>query len=181
MKRQVIVFTHRLSLLSSLEKYAEKLGIESEIVCLSRYTVGEITDLPIDLKRTDKAANTLANERLAVAKKAFTLGDVAYENEAKGLCSDIRILLERIVEIDLLAGIVKRHSAEVNTKGKIHHLSKITEDDCKFIDDYMTKYSSYEHSQSEESPIILPRPEEIEADIGAISEFIKTLKARMTN
>ncbi|MBA4389437.1 MAG: hypothetical protein C0399_00660 [Syntrophus sp. (in: bacteria)] len=178
-KRQVIVFTHRLSLISSLEKHAEKLGIESEIVCLSRYTVGEITDLPIDLKRTDRAANTLANERLAAAKKAFTLGDVAYENEARGLCGDIYILLERIVEIDLLAGVVKRHNAEVNTKGKIHLLAKITEDDCKFIDDYMTKYSVYRHSQSEESPISLPRPEEIETDLMAISEFIKTLKARV--
>jgi energy-coupling factor transporter ATP-binding protein EcfA2 len=176
--RQVIVFTHRLSLISSLEKYAEKLNIKPEIVCLSRYTVGEITELPIDLKRTDKAANALVNERLAAAKKAFALGDVAYENEAKGLCRDIRILIERIVETDLLAGIVRRHSAEVNTKGKLYLLAKITEDDCKFIDDYMTKYSGYEHSQSEESPMPLPKPEEIEADLGAISEFIKTLKGR---
>ncbi len=177
--RQVIVFTHRLSLVSSLEKYVEKLGIDSEIVCLSRYTVGEITELPIEFIKTNKAVKILANERIVRAKEAFNQGDAAYENEAKAFCRDIRILLERIVEADLLDGIVKRHSAEVNTKGKIHNLAKITEDDCKFIDDYITKYSKYEHSQSEESPIPLPRPEEIEADIKAISEFVKNLKDRV--
>ena len=61
-----------------------------------------------------------------------------------------RILIERVVEKDLLNEIVKRFNPEVQTKGKIHSLANITEADCKFIDDYMTKYSSYEHSQPEE-------------------------------
>ena len=67
--RQVIVFTHRLSLVGFLEKYAEKYGIESTILCLSHYITGEITDLPIHLKRTDKAINALANERLRRQKR----------------------------------------------------------------------------------------------------------------
>ena len=176
--RQVIVFTHRLSLVSFLEKYSAKHGIKHELVCLSRYIPGEITDLPIDLKRTDKAVNTLLNERLAAAKKAFAQGDTAYENEAKGLCRGIRILIERIVEMDLLNEVIRRFSQEINTKGKVHALAKITEDDCNFIDEYMTKYSRYEHSQSDETPLSLPKPEEIETDLKAIAGFIETIKER---
>lgn len=176
--RQVIVFTHRLSLVAFLEKYSAKHGTKHELICLSRYIPGEITDLPFDLKRTDKAVNALLNERLAAAKKAFAQGDEAYENEAKGLCHDIRVLIERIVEMDLLNEVVRRFSQEVNTKGKIHALAKITEDDCNFIDEYMTKYSRYEHSQPEEAPLSLPKPEEIEADIKVIAKFIESLKKR---
>ncbi|MEB2308013.1 MAG: hypothetical protein OZ917_01740 [Candidatus Brocadiaceae bacterium] len=176
--RQVIVFTHRLSLVAFLEKYSAKHGTKHELICLSRYIPGEITDLPIDLKRTDKAVNALLNERLAAAKKAFAQGDTVYENEAKGLCHDIRVLIERIVEMDLLNEVVRRFSQEVNTKGKIHALAKITEDDCNFIDEYMTKYSRYEHSQPDEAPLSLPKPEEIEADLKAITGFIESLKKR---
>lgn len=176
--RQVIVFTHRLSLVAFLEKYAERNKTKAELLCLSRYVPGEITDLPIDLKRTDKAVNALLNERLAAAKKAFAQGDVPYETEAKGLCHDIRVLLERIIEMDLLNDVVRRFSPEVNTKGKIHALAKITEADCNFIDEYMTKYSRYEHSQSEETPLPLPEPVEIETDLKAIAEFVALLQRR---
>lgn len=176
--RQVIVFTHRLSLVGYLEKYANKHNIKTELRCLSRYLTGEIADLPIDLKKTDKAVNYLANERLVAARKALTKGDLAYEKEAKGLCGDIRTTIERIVEMDLLNGILKRFSPEVNTKGKIHSLARITLDECQFVDDYMTKYSRYEHSQPEESPIPLPKPEEIETDLEKISGFIKKIQKR---
>jgi ABC-type phosphate/phosphonate transport system ATPase subunit len=176
--RQVIVFTHRLSLVGYLKKYADKRNIIIELRCLSRYTTGEITELPIDLKRTDRAVNFLANERLAAAKKAFAQGDAAYEIEAKGLCGDIRTLIERIVEMDLLNEVIRRFSAEINTKGKIYSLSKISPEDCKFIDDYMTKYSQYEHSQPEEAPVGLPGPDEIATDLEEISFFIKNIRKR---
>ncbi len=176
--RQVIVFTHRLSLVGLLEKYAKKHHVKSSLVCLSRYKIGDVTDLPIDLKKTANAANGLLNERLEAAKKAFGEGDAAYENEAKGMCRDIRVLLERVVEKDLINEVVCRFSPEVNTKGKIEALAKITEDDCKFIDEYMTKYSIYEHSQPEETPAALPKPDEIESDLIAISGFIAKIQAR---
>ncbi|MBF0555695.1 MAG: hypothetical protein HQK96_14290 [Nitrospirae bacterium] len=174
--RQVIVFTHRLSLFGLLEKYAEKQKVTPKIICLSQYAIGEITDLPINFKKkTEKFVHTLLNERLAAAKKAFTQGDTAYENEAKGLCHDIRVLIERMVEKDLLNEVVQRFSPEVNTKGKIHALAKISEEDCNFIDEYMTKYSRYEHSQPDEAPILLPQPDEIETDLNAIKDFIKKI------
>lgn len=176
--RQVIVFTHRLSLVAFLEKYAAKHEIKPKVLCLSRYIPGEITDLPINLKKTDKAAHSLLNERLAAARRAYAKGDMDYEKEATVLCHDIRVLLERVVEMDLMNEVVRRFNPEVSTKGKIHALAKITNADCDFIDGYMTKYSRYEHSQSEEAPLPLLRPDEIEADLNAIGSFIKTLRER---
>lgn len=176
--RQVIVFTHRLSLVGYLTKYAEKNNIKPEVVCLSCYRTGQVTDLPINLKKTDRAVNSLLNEHLAKAQKAFKKGEVDYENVARSLCNNIRILIERIVEKDLLNEVVKRFSPEVNTKDKIGALAKITEEDCTFIDVYMTKYSRYEHSQSDEAPIPLPSPDEIEKDLNKIKRFIESLRSR---
>lgn len=176
--RQVIVFTHRLSLFGYLTKYAEKANIKREIVCLNCYRIGQVTDLPINLKKTDRAVNFLLNEYLAKAKKALKKGEIDYENIARSLCSNIRILIERVVEKDLLNEVVTRFSPEVNTKNKIGTLAKITEKDCTFIDDYMTKYSRYEHSQSDEAPIPLPSPNEIEKDLNKIKSFIENLHSR---
>lgn len=179
MTRQVIVFTHRLSLVGYLTKHAKKNNIKPEVVCLSCYRTGQITDLPINLKKTDKAVNTLLNKRLADAKKAFKKGDdIVYENEARSICIDIRVLIERIVEMDLLNGVVRRFCEEVNTKNKIGALAKITEEECSFVDKYMTKYSSYEHSQSEEVIVPLPPPDEIESDLNEIKRFIENVRNR---
>lgn len=176
--RQVIVFTHRLSLVGLLEKYAKKENVDKTIVCLSRIRTGDIAELPITLTKTKPTANRFLNERVKSLKAAFQVGDTEYEKEAKPLCSDIRLLLEQIVEVDLLGGIVRRYNPEVQTKRKIEHLAKITSDDCKFVDDMMTAYSRYEHSQPEEAPVELPKPGEIEGDLKRIVEFIECLQSR---
>lgn len=178
--RQVLVFTHRLSLIGMIEKYSDKEHVDASVVCISRFRTGDIAELPITLTKTKPAANRLLNEGLAAAKKALDNGDAAYEQVAKGLCRDIRILMEQIVESDLIGGVVRRFSAEVQTKGRVQHLAKITAEDCKFVDDVMTAYSRYEHSQPAEAPVDLPKPDELEKDLKAISDFIQTLQQRKT-
>ncbi len=49
--------------------------------------------------------------------------------------------------------------------GKINNLSKIKPEDCKLIDDFMTKYSCFEHSQSSEAPVVVPDPKDLKDDI----------------
>jgi len=176
--RQVIVFTHRLSLVGLLEKYSERENVLKTIVCLSRLRIGDIADLPVTLTKTKPTANRYLNERMRAVKNAFQIEDGEYEKEAKALCRDIRILIEHIVETDLLAGVVRRYNPEVQTKNKIEHLAKITMEDCKFIDNMMTAYSRYEHSQPEEAPVELPTPEELERDLTAIADFIESVQKR---
>ena len=46
------------------------------------------------------------------------------------------------------------------------------------IDDVMTKYSCYEHSQSAEAPVEVPDPDEIEADIDRLLAWHNEFKDR---
>ena len=105
-------------------------------------------------------------------------GADAYYPLAKAICSDFRILLERVVELVLLADVVQRHRRAVNTQRKIHNLAKIRSEDCTLIDDIMSKYSSYEHSQPLESPVELPRPDELASDIDRLLSWHTEFKSR---
>ncbi|MDD3267833.1 MAG: AAA family ATPase [Syntrophomonadaceae bacterium] len=179
--RQVIVFTHRLSMVALLEEAIKKVGLKYEVLCLrnENWGIGEPGDTPIFAKKPDKAFNSLLNERLAKAKKAFDEeGSEAYEIIAKGICSDFRILIERLIENDLLADVVQRFRRSINTMGKIHKLALINREDCQLFDDFMTKYSRYEHSQSYETPVELPEPDELKADIERIQTWTQEFNKR---
>ncbi len=110
-ERQVIIFTHRLSLLGMVQDYAKKFSIEPEIICIREesWGTGEPGDTPLFAKKPDKALNQLINDRLSKAKKLLNEhGKEVYEPYAKALCSDFRILLERMIECELIADVVQR-------------------------------------------------------------------------
>lgn len=175
--RQVIVFTHRLSFLGIINDRASTLGqihIRKE-----PWGSGEVGEIPLFGKKPENALKNLKNGRLANASKIYTeSGTEFYYPLAKAICSDFRILLERVVELYFLADVVQRHRRAINTMGKIGKLVKITQEDCDLIDTYMTKYSVYEHSQSNESPSEMPEPNEIEEDINAILTWYGNFKGR---
>ncbi len=180
-KHQVIVFTHRLSMLSLLEDAAKKEGIEPHIVCLrcQPWGIGEPDEAPLFAKKPDKVLNTLLKERLPRAKKVLQGSGVnEYEVLAKSICSDVRILLERLIEKDLLANIICRFRRSVQTSKKINKLARITAKDCKMFDELMTKYSCYEHSQSDELPVSLPLPDKIESDLEHLKTWLDEFKKR---
>ena len=179
--RQIIVFTHRLSLLGLIHEYAKKVGIKPEIICIRKevWGTGEPGDAPFFVKRPDKALNSLINDRLPKAKKIFEEdGKKNYEPYAKVLCRDFRALLERIIEFDLMADVVGRYRRDINTKNKIHNLARINECDCQYFDDLMTKYSRYEHSQPLDAPVPLPEPDEFQHDFNEMKEWQKNFKQR---
>ncbi len=179
--RQVVVFTHRLSLLSQLEEVASKAGIKPHVVCIRRegQRIGEPGITLINEKRPDRALNFLLQNRLPQARKLLEESDWSqYEPIAGGICRDIRILIERLIENDLLADVIKRFRRDVTTKNKIHKLAKINANDCKLLDDFMTKYSRYEHSQPAEAPVPIPVPDEIENDLIVIINWLDNFKNR---
>jgi len=179
--RQVIVFTHRLSFLALLEDAAKKAKIEHYVICLrsESWGIGEPGETSVFTKKPKSALNLILRESLPKARKIFEEnGRAAYEEVAKGICSDIRIIIERLIENDLLVDVVQRFRREVQTKNKIHKLAKINADDCKLLDDYMTKYSRYEHSQPPETPAPIPSPDEIENDLKVIIGWLEDFKKR---
>lgn len=178
---QVIIFTHRLSLLGLVQDYAGRASQTPEIICIRQETwgTGEPGDTPIFAKKPDKALNKLIDERLAMAKKLLTgFGGEVYDSYAKGLCSDFRILLERMIEIELMGDIIQRYRRDITTKGKILNLAKIDENDCRYFDEMMTKYSRFEHSQPLEAPVALPKPDELEIDFMSLKTWLEEFKKR---
>lgn len=179
--RQVIIFTHRLSLLGMIQDYAKKVNIEPEIICIREesWGTGEPGDTSFFAKKPDKVLNQLINDRLPKANKLLNEhGREVYEPYAKALCSDFRILLERMIESELIADVVQRYRRAINTMGKIGNLAKISETDCKLFDDLMTKYSRYEHSQPLEAPVPLPEPDELETDFSRLKQWHEEFKNR---
>lgn len=174
--RQVIVFTHRLSFMGLIGEKADE--ITSVHIRQEPWGAGETGDVPLYGKKPEAALKDLVSARVPQARNALQKhGTVAYYPLGKSICSDFRILLERMVEFVLLADVVQRHRRAVNTLGKIQNLVKITTADCALIEQLMTKYSSYEHSQSSEAPVELPEPDELKTDIERLitwhSEFTK--------
>nr|WP_319396588.1 AAA family ATPase [uncultured Desulfobacter sp.] len=178
--RQVIIFTHRLSLLTMVQLYAGKVDIKPEVICIREepWGTGEPGDTPFFAKKPDSALKQLINDRLAKAKKFLNEhGKEVYEPYAKSLCSDFRDLLERMIEVELMGDIVQRYRRDVHTK-KIAGLAKISEADCKYFDDLMTKYSRYVHPQPIEAPVRLPEPDELETDFNTLKDWQAEFKKR---
>jgi hypothetical protein len=136
--RQVIVFTHRLSLLTLLKEAVKKENTAAKQiehgkavvlreVALRRLEgrIGLVTEANVLESKVDKALNDLIGRRLAEAKKHAAAGNVeAYSALMKGCCSDLRILTERAIEEELLGGVVlrfrraARHEGQANTVGE---------------------------------------------------------------
>lgn len=177
--RQVIVFTHRISFLGILTE----VFVDNEIntICINDevWGTGEPSDTPINAKRPKNAFKNLLNDKLSKAIKELNEnGTDVYENLAQAICSDFRKLIERTVELVLMNGIVERHRRSVQTQGKIEKLSKISIEDCAFLNKLMSKYSAYEHSQSDEFPVSIPKPDSLRKDLERIISWIDEFEKR---
>ena len=172
-EKQVIVFTHRLSLLGTIRHFAEKKSIKLGVVSIRSADWGTGEPAPIPLSQSDirTTLNTLINQRYQKAKNASENGDFELaEILLKSICSDFRTLVERSIENDLLCGVVQRFQRPVHTL-KLKYLAKLKDEDCDFLDSLMTKYSAFEHSQPAESPVELPKPAELLDDMTTLKNW----------
>jgi len=189
--RQVIVFTHRLSLACILrdahKRYAtaqkntgegKAVFLKEIVLCRIEKRIGLTAGLNTLSGSIPQGLESLLS-RVKQTKAKEEVGDHAgYQADVKNICSDMRMLGERSVEEVLLLGIVTRFKRGINTKDKLHPLTKISSEDCTFIDDLMTKYSVYEHSQSLEIPSTPPALDELKGDIEALKSWSAEFKKR---
>lgn len=183
--RQVIVLTHRLSLYGILEDLARKVGDEwkaKHYRAMRIESYGGAAGHPADegvWSAPTKRANNILLTRLTDAKKAGEAGGAdAYRALAQGICSEFRKLVERSVEEDLLNKIVLRHRRGIQTDGRLRAIQDIGLEDCRLIDEMMTKYSCYEHSQSTEMPMFIPEEPELRKDLEALIAWREQLTKR---
>lgn len=190
--RQVIVFTHRLSMITLLEDAVEKVEKQAEAakqpspVKLMTHTLhklgsssGIVEKSIVKNSNIQKSANALRDQELAKLRKALDAKDVAgYETQAKYICSTFRTLVENSVEKLLINGVVARFRRSIVTKDKIGSLAKITTDDCVLIEDLMTRYSVFEHSQSIELPAETPDYDKLKEDIERFATWVSEFTGR---
>ncbi|WP_233237287.1 AAA family ATPase [Bordetella sp. LUAb4] len=188
--RQVIVFTHRLSLLALLEDALDKASKNAAatggafpsraFISLRRLgtLVGVVDTLDVRRERPDKGFAKLRDHRLPSLRKLLDAADVSYDNDMKAACADFRILVERSVEKIMLNGLIERFRRSVQTQ-QIRSLSKITADDCILVDHMMTKYSIFEHSQADEVDANLPGVDELANDLSVVIDWIGEFEKRI--
>ncbi|RMP23886.1 hypothetical protein ALQ25_200307 [Pseudomonas coronafaciens pv. atropurpurea] len=186
--RQVIIFTHRLSLVAQVEAVTKKWeqtpgmpSIKPTLTSLQRMakTAGIVATASARDLRPESAVRGLIDHTISRLKKHQEKAEVeAYESLAKSACSDFRIIVEKTIEYTLLADVVGRFRRAINTQGKLHKVAKVTNDDCVFIDDLMTRYSVYEHAQSEEMPSSALELDVFEADVTALQKWIAEFGSR---
>jgi ABC-type dipeptide/oligopeptide/nickel transport system ATPase subunit len=178
--KQVIVFTHRLSLLGTIRHFAEKKAIKPDVVSIrsTDWGAGEPAPMPLSQNDIKTTLNTLMNQRYQDAKKASESGEFEHaEILLKSICSEFRTLVERSIENDLLCGVVQRFQRPISTM-KLKELAKLKDTDCHFLDSLMTKYSGFEHSQATESPVELPKPDDLLADMTSLKNWREEYKNR---
>ena len=190
--RQVIIFTHRLSLLSLIEAAVKTMkdkasehGLPAPITANTETLrklgndAGIVAKLSLRDAKPAKAISRITGEFLPQLKKHFENGDAdLYEREARQICSEFRILVEKCVESILLNDVLVRFRRDLQTKGRLSALTKIQSNDCNLIDDLMTRYSVYEHSQSDELPSPSPDLSQIELDAKMLSDWINEFSTR---
>jgi energy-coupling factor transporter ATP-binding protein EcfA2 len=193
--RQVIVFTHRLSLLTLFDSAVKKLKDQAEIEkkasavdihieTLRRFgkNSGIVQQLNIRDVKPKSAINRIRDEYLPQLRKLYENQDIAaYETRSAGLCSDFRILIERCVENILLNDVLLRFRRSVQTQGRIGALAKINKTDCDLIDNLMTRYSAFEHSQSDELPAVILDIDQFEGDVMQLALWIEEFGKRRIN
>ena len=176
--RQVVVFTHRLSMVVGLYEKCGKIVPFREVELLGR---GKTKGVPIDSvvnggKSLGKLKN-LKNDNIAKLKGMDEYLP-QYDEGIHYLCQQIRIHVEKCIEDTLLNGVVLRYRKSIQTQGRIMWLSEITQNDCKIIDDMMTKYSYYDHSMADETPLQEFTLEEIEQDVDNLITWLTDINSR---
>lgn len=188
--RQVLVFSHRLSLLGALEELSKKAWSDNDRkvkfsqVCIESFNgkhgcVAEMDGFSVNTK----AANNKLISSLGETKSAFEKhqDQAVFKLQIQGICSEFRKLVERTVEDDLLDQIVRRHRRGIQTDNRLIKLPRIGLADCQFLDGLMSKYSCYEHSHSREAPKFLPSFDELNKDLEMLKKWRETFKKRLVH
>lgn len=182
--RQVIVFTHRLSLRALLEdtrKADAKVSDASEaqpavaVKFIGLRRLGRRVGIVARAQevKIKAALDELINGRLVVARQHSDAGEVdEYDSAMKEICSDLRIVTEKAIEDVLLNEVVLRFRRSVMTKDKLAPLAKIAPSDCALFEDLMGRLSVFEHSQSTEAPPPLPELATVEEDARKLRDWI---------
>ncbi|MEX2389188.1 MAG: AAA family ATPase [Phycisphaeraceae bacterium] len=181
--RQVIVFTHDLVFFLMLKDHAETMKVAAKDQHLIRgaAVIGLCQEGPPWYGMKVNKRLGLLKQKLQEAKKvARTQSEGAYASHAREIYGLLRETWERAVEEVLLNGSVMRFQREIKTQSLADVLHDVSEADYDVIERGMTRCSTFlpGHDQAAAINEPVPPPEELEADIVALDEWVRGVRKR---
>ena len=177
--RQIIVFTHRISMLTGIKETCHSFGVQYKENYIRSTLNGKGVSDFTDVYRGSIKAHLKGIKTRIVEIKKMDPDSADYTDAIGKQCREFRICVERSVEDILLQGMVRRFERNIITKGKVTKLPRMTMDDCKIVDSMMSKYSFTEHSQPIDSPPVQISIEELSCDIDNYLNWINDYNKRM--
>ncbi len=170
--RQVIVFTHRISLLVGIGEACEANNVNMQEAHIRSANRGKGIPESEEVYH-GKIKSQLNALKTKVDRTRNIDSDLPeYDDAVSRICQQFRICVERSVEDVLLLGMVHRFQRRIMTNNKVMKIPQITDSDCQMIDDMMTKYSFTEHSQPIDSMPVQLSLDEIYADIDSFVSWV---------
>ena len=177
--RQVIVFTHEVFFLNDLLFYSDSvkqtpyvLTVEWGNSAPGKHQQG----LPWDRKKPLDCLNVLDNDQLAIAAQWNPLPNAANVAAMRDVYSRLRSVMERIVETELLSGIVERFQSQV-ISGRVKYLAGITQKECDEAKTLLQKCHDLTNAHAPSARAI-PAPNELKQDLADARQLIATIRAR---
>ena len=178
-KRQVIVFTHDVVFLNDLLAFAEDASIALNVLTLEwidgapgRYIEG----LPWDSKKPLDCLTELEKSQKAIAAKWNPQPNEVNIEAMRHTYSRLRSTLERVVEVELLDGIVCRFESQVKA-GRVRKLIGVTQSECDELNRLLNKCHQITdaHAPSKKT---MPDPVELTLDISDARKLILDIRLR---
>lgn len=175
--RQVIVFTHDIVFLHTLQKLGKlkKTSLSCNVVRRVGQTAGMITkDFPWVAQPINKRIKYLKNELQTLSKKEVQFDSNKYYFEVKTWYTLLREGWERSVEELMFGGVIERFDASIKTLQLKN--AKVTDDLIQQVQEGMTKASNMVHDESPAIGRLVPNVEEMEEDLLKLELFKESFK-----
>jgi ABC-type multidrug transport system ATPase subunit len=174
-RRQLIVFTHELSLVMDLQRYSTSLSqISIQHVTRLGGTVGHVRpSLPWDGLSATERRGDLDQKLVRLRTDYEERDEEKYRQQAADFCARLRQAFERAVEDLVLAGVITRRSDDVHTK-KLRNIN-YTEEICDLVDRGMSENSPWVHDRPHADGSSPPSPDELTEGLDVLADLLKAV------
>ena len=178
-QRQVIVFTHDVVFLNDLIAFADKAAIQPKVLTLewNNGAPGQYVEgLPWDSKKPLDCLSELEQNHKVISAKWNPQPNAANVEEMRHAYSRLRSTLERIVEVELLDGIVCRFESQIKA-GNVKKLIGIPQSECDEVKRLLQICHNLTDAHAP-STTTIPDPNQLLQDISSSKQLITTIRSR---
>lgn len=177
--RQVIVFTHEVIFLNDLISLAKDRSQSPYILTVewcNNAPGKHLEGLPWDSKKPLECLDTLDKDQAAISAQWNPQPNTTNVAAMRDAYSRLRSVMERIVEVELLDGIVERFQSQVKA-GRVKYLAGVTQHECDETKRLLQKCHDLTNAHAP-SGATIPAPDELKQDLADARQLIATINAR---